>query len=113
MAKFYHVYIDPKPDVTPDQVKEKMDLALDWFRYGPRNWIVYTTSDANKLHARLKDLVETGGNLFIVKLEVSDRQGYITKRLWDWLKKDRAKQISAGRSRQLPKGSSSQTPKDS
>jgi hypothetical protein len=88
-AAYYHVYLRSKPDVSADEIREKMDLALDWFKYGDNVWILYTSSDAQKLYARYKPLVEPGGNVFICRLDVEDRQGWVTSRLWEWLKKER------------------------
>jgi len=91
MAKgqFYIVYMHVNPDVTPDDVKKKMDLAVDWFRIDPKVWVVYTTSNAEKWHARLEPLVVPDGNLLINKLDMSDQQGWITERFWEWLKEGR------------------------
>lgn len=89
MADFYHIYIDPNPGTSVADIRGKMNLALDWFEYGGQNWIVYTTANAKKWHARLSPLVKPDGNLFIVKLDISDRQGWISKQLWKWLKEER------------------------
>lgn len=88
-AKFYHIYISRKPDVAADDVQKKINLALDWFRYDPKNWVVYTTSNASKWQERLRPFVDPGGHLFIVRLDVSDRQGWMTRKFWDWLRKQR------------------------
>jgi len=89
MASFYHIYISPKKEITRDQIKKKMDLAIDWFRYDDQNWIVYTTSDAKKWYSRFESLVVPGGHIFISKLDLSDYWGHMSKKLWDWLKKER------------------------
>lgn len=68
-----------------------MNLAVDWFRYGDSNWIVYTTSDAKKWYSRLQPFAEPGGHVLICKLDLSDRWGFMTKKLWEWLRKPRTK----------------------
>jgi hypothetical protein len=89
MAKFYHIYIVPKNGVDLDIVEAKMDLALDWFKYDKFLWVVYSTSDIKKWMTRLKHLVEPGGNLFICELNISGRNGWMSKDFWAWLKKER------------------------
>jgi hypothetical protein len=89
VARFYHVMLRPKPGVSLDQVRAKMNLAIDWFYYGENCWILYTTSNAAKWYERLSNLVRPGGNVFICRLDVSDRNGWINKELWAWLKQPR------------------------
>lgn len=89
MAKFYHIYLVPKEGIESDKVKTKMDLALDWFKYGKSVWIVYSNSDLKKLMLRYKPLVNPGGNLFICELNISKRKGLMSKDFWSWLHKDR------------------------
>lgn len=91
MAGFYHIYIRPRKGVTAATVQKQMDLAIDWFRYDDQNWIVYTPSDANKWHSRLRLLVRPNGLLFICRLDTSDRQGWMTKDFWEWMRKTRGR----------------------
>lgn len=89
MAGFFHIYMVPKQSVTKEQLNEKLNKALDWFRYAPNNYIVYSTSDEEKLYARFESLVKPEGSIFICKLDITSRQGWINKGLWTWLKKPR------------------------
>ncbi len=88
MGKFYHVFIEPKAEVTYEQVEEKMNLSLDWFRCNSNVWVLYTTSNKNKWQTRLKPLVEPKGNLFICELNIRERNGFMTKKFWEWIKKN-------------------------
>jgi hypothetical protein len=84
-AAFYVVYIDRLEGVSYEEVKKKMDLCRSWYRLTERNWILYTTSDADKLYSRLSPLVRDEGSLFICRLDISERQGWMNNRFWDWL----------------------------
>ena len=86
MASLYHIYLVPRAGVTLDQIKEKLNLALDWYKYAENCWVVETTSDAGKWQARLKPLVEPSGSLLILKIDSTERQGWMTKKFWDWIK---------------------------
>ena len=92
MNSLYQIYIAPSPGIERKDIEEKMDLAIDHFRCSSRCWIVYTASNARRWYIRLKPLVESGGQLFICKLDISDRQGWMSKRFWDWLQ-DKQKRI--------------------
>lgn len=86
MAAFYHIFIKPKAGVSMDQVESKMNLALDWYKYAEHSWVVKSSSDAAKWQTRLKSLVEPDGTLLILKLDPSERQGWIAKGFWKWYK---------------------------
>lgn len=88
MANLYHVYLAPRPGVTPEEVQTKFDLAITWYKYGTECWIIKTTSDAAKWQTRLKPLVDPGGSLLIFKLDPTDRQGWFAKSFWEWLKEN-------------------------
>ncbi len=88
MASLYHVFLRPKPDVSKAQVEKVMNLAIDWYRYSEYCWVVKTTSDAAKWQTRLKPLVEPEGTLLILRLDSSQRQGWIAKGFWEWLQRD-------------------------
>lgn len=88
-AALYHIFLRPKFGVTPEQVMEKMNLAVDWYKYSDYCWVVNTTSNAAKWQTRLKPLVEPDGTLLILKLDPSQRQGWIAKGFWEWLKKEK------------------------
>lgn len=88
MASFFHIYVAPKDDVTREQVEEKLNKAVDWFRYHANAYVVYTTSDVDTWMKRLKDLVEPDGSLFICKLDPRVTNGWMTDEFWEWMNKD-------------------------
>jgi hypothetical protein len=83
---YFHIFIRPKTGVTDETVKSKMDLAVDWFKYSEYCWVVKSTSSAAKWQTRLKPLAEGGGVLLIFKVDLSERQGWIAKGFWTWLR---------------------------
>jgi hypothetical protein len=89
VADFLHIYFKPKADAKEETYRKTFDLALDWYRYASNVYVVYTSSDPEKWYARLVDYVKPEGSLFICKLDVSARQGWMTKEFWTWLKEDR------------------------
>ena len=87
-AAFLHIFIKPNLGVTDEMVKAKMNLAVDWYKYAGNCWVVKTTSDVAKWQIRLKPLVEPTGSLLILTIDPMQRQGWIAKGFWDWLKKN-------------------------
>ena len=87
MADLYHVYLKPKPEIKFEEIKKKMDLALDWFKYGENIWILHTTSDDKKLYGRFKELVDPSGYLFICKLDLTHNYGLMSEEFWNWIRK--------------------------
>jgi len=66
-----------------------MNKALDWYKANNTFWIVYTTRDAEGLYKRFKLCVNEKGRIFIAKLDLDDRQGWMGKGFWEWIKKER------------------------
>ena len=89
MADFYVVYIERKADSTYEEVEKAMNMALDWYRVKEDVWILFSSSNAEKWYERLKKFSGDGGFLFISRLDVSNRQGWMKKAFWEWLNKDR------------------------
>jgi len=87
-AQFFMIYIDRKKNSTYQQIEEKMNLALDWYCINDSLWIVYTTSDEEKWYSRLESLVKSDGHVFICKLDLSQRQGWMKKGFWKWLRRE-------------------------
>jgi hypothetical protein len=97
MASYYHVMIIPKSGVDPERIKKRFDLARDWFRFNSTSWVICTNKDADTWYSRLKEFVQPGGKLFICKLDISDRQGWMPRTFWDWLRQRQASQREAKR----------------
>jgi hypothetical protein len=85
---FYVVYLNPKEGMTTPAVEKKMNQALDWFRLENCLWVVYSTSSVDKLYTRLSSLAKDSGRLFICKLDVTERQGWMNKDFWKWLRRE-------------------------
>lgn len=91
MGKFLHIYINPKIGISKEEIEKKMSLAVDWYRYDDKLYVVYTTSDVAKWQERLLNFVKDDGRLFICELNIANRNGWLNKDFWAWLKKERTK----------------------
>jgi hypothetical protein len=63
--------------------------ALDWTRYMPNCWILWTTKSPETWYRRVRHLINTGDNVFFVEINLAERQGWISKSVWDWINKPR------------------------
>ena len=89
MAKgtFYHLYAIPKTELESSVIENRLNLAVDWFRYAKNHWIIYSTSDIDRWMKRLKPLIEPDGKLFICELNLNNYNGVMSQSFWDWVGK--------------------------
>lgn len=84
---FYVIYIKCAKDVSFDTIKRKMSLCRSWYRFNENTWIVYSTSDVDKLYGRFSPIVEEDGNIFICELDINNKQGWMNEKFWEWINK--------------------------
>ena len=85
MPDYYNIYLSPKPGVTREHIEEVLSISIDWMRYDDKCWVVYSTSNPEKWHARLKKFVHPDGFLWVVKLDIKGNFGFMPQPLWTWL----------------------------
>jgi len=88
-GRYLNIFINPKAEFSREDVEKKINLSIDWFRYNENTYIVYTTSTIDKWMLRLKPLVEPNGRLFICEMVTTNRNGWMQKDFWNWLRKKR------------------------
>lgn len=92
MSQFLHIAFNWRSTLpTPTKTWEEKVFAnaLDWMRYAPNCWIVYTSSDTNKWMERIKPYLKNEDYVFISKIELANKQGWLPKWCWEWLDKKR------------------------
>ena len=92
MADLLHIYIKPNTGVTTAQVEEKLNLALDWFKYRDQCYLVYTSKPLSVWSDRFRDIVRPSGYILILPIDLHDYKGFMPKAIWPWLK-EKKKQI--------------------
>jgi hypothetical protein len=87
---FLHVGINFKggPQKT-EELKPLFDTALDWIRYAPNCWILWTTSDPETWYKYLKRELHEKDTFFICEINIKNRQGWLPKMVWEWIRQDR------------------------
>lgn len=85
-----HVGFNFEDRAAPSKgIQKVLDKALDWVRYAPNCYIVYTSSDVEHWYARLREVIDEADNIFVVELNIENRQGWLPKSVWEWIKKSR------------------------
>jgi hypothetical protein len=76
-----------------DEIKPLFDKALDWFRYAPNGWILWTNTDVNEWFKRIQPYLGPNDHLLIVEADFSEAgktyTGWQQKWVWDWVQKHR------------------------
>lgn len=73
-----------------DELIPTFNKALEWCRYAPNCWVVWTTSPPDDWYARLKPHLADYDHLFISALDLRNGYtGFLPQWAWDWLAKDR------------------------
>ena len=81
-----HIFIRPREGVTTAEIEQKLDLGLEWIRYAPGSYVVYTSKTPKDWQARLKPFVDPGGHLFILSIDPDEFTGWMPKSIWTWMK---------------------------
>jgi hypothetical protein len=72
------------------KIQESLNNAIDWVRYAPNCYLLYTTTDVPSWYSRLKEIVHADDSIFVVEINLTNRQGWLPKMVWEWIAKDRS-----------------------
>ncbi len=89
MPIFLHIGFAFRGRPKVGELEPVFGKAIDWVRYAPNCWIVYTTSSPRLWMARLRPFLSAGDQVFIVRLDLETRSGWLPKWVWEWLKTPR------------------------
>jgi hypothetical protein len=84
-----HIAVAFKGVPRSAEIEKTLDMALDWMRYAPNCWLVYTNSSPQKWFERIHLAVKPDESVFIVKVDIKQRQGRLPKWAWDWMNQPR------------------------
>lgn len=86
MGGLYIVVLNVNPGLTVVDVQQRIE-GLAWFRISPNVWVVQLEvgTSISVLNDALVGLVQPSGSLFISKLDIRERQGWMGQQFWDWI----------------------------
>jgi len=92
MAKYLHIGLNFEGRPPKEEELEAIfNKALDWVRYAPNCWIVYTSSSPQRWYERIKPKLHPDDGILIFEINKDSRTGFEQQFVWDWLDKDRSK----------------------
>lgn len=83
---FLQISLEPKEGFEESAFLESLNEAEDWIKYMDHCWIVKTTRSARETYRSLKPTLN-GSRVFVIKVDMEDRQGWMPTLFWEWLKK--------------------------
>jgi hypothetical protein len=90
-TRFFHIsfrFADGNPKIA--ELVPAFNKGLDWIRYAPNCWVVWSNSSSEVWYERLRPLISEADSMFIAAIDSEERQGWMSKSFWDWLNKDRS-----------------------
>lgn len=87
MERYFILLIEDIEKVEWEQLKGKLDLAIDWLKIMPNSFILKTTSDTSKWYARLQ-VVLSNTTFFMSEIDINNRTGWMSKTKWNWINKN-------------------------
>jgi hypothetical protein len=87
--KFLHISFYWAAQPKTKELDVVFNDALDWIRYSPNCWIVWTTTDSQGWYNRLVNHITTVDRVFICELNVTNKHGWMDKWVWEWFQKVR------------------------
>jgi len=97
MAKrFLHITIHPEGTPPDYEALQKiLDKAPDWIQYAPDCWLVWTSLSARAWCNRIRPLLHPDDDIFIVVADFEEYDGFLSRSVWEWIRKYRAKLSAA------------------
>jgi hypothetical protein len=90
MARFLHVGINSKGRPVPEEkLKNLFNAAVDWMRYAPNCWILWTNIEPEEWYQYIKANLHPDDAFFICELNITNRHGFLARDLWNWIQKKR------------------------
>jgi hypothetical protein len=83
---FLHISINSENPFTFTRITAILNNASNWIRYMPNNFIIRTRHDPNYWYNKIKPFLKENEYIFITKMDINERQGWLPKNVWDWIK---------------------------
>ncbi len=88
--RFLSATFEFKTPPSEKRVESKLNLAIDWVKFAPNSWLLWTSSDPDKWNSRFKTFMKSGDRVFVCEVDVSERSGVMPRSFWDFIKSHQA-----------------------
>jgi len=84
--KIYLVSYDlKKPATDYPGLYEILKNYPGWWHHLESTWLVATEDDAQKIWEKIEPHIDKNDSVLIIKINSSDRQGWLPKEAWKWI----------------------------
>lgn len=92
-ARFLHVTFKWGGTPKISELQPVFNTALDWARYTPNCWILWSNTEVDKWNGYIKPHLSPQDSVFICEIDLKAASqtftGWWDKWLWDWIQKQR------------------------
>jgi hypothetical protein len=88
MTPYFILVTIAMPDwnkIDVDAFVKVLEKGQDYIGVAGMAWIIKTTSPVDVWFRRFEPLLPDDSQIFIVKIDLSERQGLLPKAAWDWI----------------------------
>lgn len=88
MKRIYIITYELNSKGDYDDLYDAIKAYGTWWHHVESTWIIVTEQSASEINNNLKKHINKGeDNLIIIKLDITDRAGWLPKKAWAWFKK--------------------------
>jgi hypothetical protein len=66
---------------------DELKKSVGWWHYIANSWLIISEDDAKGIFEKLKPHLDNDINLLVIEVG-KDRQGWLPKKAWEWIKKN-------------------------
>jgi len=92
-ARFLHVGFNWSGTPKTKELESLFNTALDWMRYAPNCWILWTTNNPETWAGYIKHHLGAKDEVIIAEINLAkagdNYYGWEDKWIWDWIQKQR------------------------
>lgn len=75
-----------KPGQDYSELIKSIKSFGTWAKPCESYWLISTSIDAKEIFAKLKPYIDANDSIFITRIDLSDRAGWLSQELWNWMK---------------------------
>ena len=83
--RILHVVVSPASAVNLDAMERVLNQATDWAYYLPGAVLIKTGRSASTWSQRLRAVLPDKTHIFVVRVDTTDRGGWLPKWVWEWM----------------------------
>ncbi len=87
--KYLHVAFTWALKTKTEELRQLFDNAIEWMRYAPNCWILYTDQSPQWWYEKIRHHMTKADRVLICDIDISNKQGWQEKWVWEWLNKSR------------------------